>query len=231
MPPEQQECGVNPEALLPPDGNGRATYEYGEQRMHGQDMTRTYIETRSDRNQEIDKGRHSEIAQPLPPCEVLGKNRIDGKHQEQHETKRGFDNESGREVVRDTMCMNLSEDIGWERLPGYRLHTDVDHPVQVRLGKDMPSGKETIHLGLGPVQRIHVRAEAGLHASIQVREKAEMVGSPQDGQSDDDGRAKRRRIEAEDLSPFLLRTRAHEFENQPAECDREQQNSQCLSAS
>src|SRR5437879_316557 len=198
MPAEQQECGVNPEPLLPPDGNDRATYKYGEKRIHGQDMTRTYIETRIDRNQEIDKGRHGEIAQPLPPCEVLGKNRIDGDDQEQHEAKGGFDNESGREVVRDAMCMNLSEDIGWERLPGYRLHADVDHPVQVRLGKDMPSGKETIHLGLSPVQRIHVRADAGLHASIRVREKAEMVGSPQDGQTQGNRRAKRRRIEAKE---------------------------------
>src|SRR3981189_1520635 len=97
MPPEQQECGVNPEALLPPDGNDRATYEYGEKRIHGQDMTRTYIETRSDRNQEIDKGRHSEIAQPLPPCEVLGKNRIDGNRHAADNANGGFDNESGGE--------------------------------------------------------------------------------------------------------------------------------------
>src|SRR5260370_21555013 len=96
---EQQECGVNSESLLPPDGNDRATYEYGEKRIHGQDMARTYIEARSDRNQEIDKGRHSEIAQPLPPCEVLGKNRIDRNPQEQHEAKRGFDNETGPQIL------------------------------------------------------------------------------------------------------------------------------------
>src|SRR5882762_5943410 len=111
MPSEQQECGVNPEALLPPEGNGRATDKYSEKRIHGQDMARTDVETRIDRNQEIDQGRHGEKAQPLPPCEVLGKNRVDGNHQEQHEAKRRFDNESGGEVVRDTMCVNLSKNI------------------------------------------------------------------------------------------------------------------------
>src|ERR1700742_327319 len=121
MPAEQQERGVNPHPLLPPERSDRATYKYGEKRIHRQDMARTYIETRIDRSQEIDNGRHGEIAQPLPPCEVFGKDRIDGDDDEQHEAKGGFDNESGREVVRDTMCMNLSEDIGRERLPGYRL--------------------------------------------------------------------------------------------------------------
>jgi hypothetical protein len=55
-----------------------------------------------------------------------------------------------------------------------------------------------------------------------------MVGSPQDRQSDDDCRGKRRRIEAENLSPFLLRRRAHEFKNQQDECYWEQQNSRVL---